>query len=77
MVYNYSRLLYRDWADCQEERPAEAFMSDSLVLLVNWGSNPFPRTKRDDQSLNSLARANVYYAARVFTVVNSIFRKIV
>jgi hypothetical protein len=42
MVYNYSRLLYRDWADCQEERPAEAFMFDSLVLLVNWGSNPFP-----------------------------------
>ena len=41
MVYNYSRLLYRDRADCQEERPAEAFMSDSLVLLVNWGSNPF------------------------------------
>jgi hypothetical protein len=42
MVYNYSRLLYRNRADCQEERPAEAFMSDSLVLLVNWGSNPFP-----------------------------------
>lgn len=45
MVYNYSRLLYRDRADCQEERPAEAFMPDSLVLLVNWGSNPFPGAK--------------------------------